>query len=273
MANDELVDFEDVVIRSSPADQPGWPDYAIAAAIGFLFAGLGALWAMPGIAPEVWEDLAVAARLRPAANIAPGLWTAIMGSILEVLPLSTVSVSLHAAGLAVMGVASGLVYLLFRSMLSVSVRLRLRFSRRRYFVVRAASAFGALFFACSDPVWRAGQSFSATTLLLFLSVLSLYLFFSFIQGGSLLKVYGCMFLLGVIAAESPLGIALVALAWGVYFATSHRVVALDAPLLNPVVSQLAKCVLQLFIVNTGGDQVLVFVRKTPERLMMYRKQV
>ena len=143
MANEDFEEFEDVVVRSSPADQPGWADYAVAAVLGALFAGLGSLWSMPGVAPEVWENLAVAAKLRPAAAVAPGLWTALVGSLLEAVPLSAVSSSLHAAGLVVVGLSSGLVYLLFRSMLAVSVRLRLRFSRRRYFVVRAPHGIGA----------------------------------------------------------------------------------------------------------------------------------
>ena len=240
MAAYDGTEFEDAVLRSSPADQMKWPDYFAALALGGLFFGLATLWSMPGLAPEAWEDLAVAAKLRPAAAIAPGLWTALVESVLKVLPLSTVMDFLPLVGRVVMGVTVALTYLLFRSMLSVAVRLRLRFSRRRYAVVRVSAAFGALFFACSDPIWRAGQVFSPTTLLTFLAVFSLYLFFSFVQGGSLLKVYGCMFLMGALAAETPIGLVLVVFAWSVYFMASRRVVAQDVPLFNPVVSQLAK---------------------------------
>ena len=240
MAEDDPFEFDDTIVRPAPADPLSWIDYLAAILLGVAFFGLGTLWSVPGLAPEVWEDLSIAAGLRPAAAVAPGLWTALVGSVLKVLPLSTVMDFLPVAGRALMGVTIAFAYLLFRSMLSVSVRLRLRFSRRRHAVVRASAAFGALFFACSDPVWRAGQTFSPTTLLVFFSVVSLYLFFSFIQGGSLLKVYGCMFLFGALAAESPLGLVLVTFAWIVYFVAARRVVAQNDPLFNPVVSQLAK---------------------------------
>ena len=204
-------------------------------------SGLLTLWAFPGLSPDAWEDAAIGAGLRPMKAIFPGFWNAMAHGIYSLAGVSTGTFLLKVLGRIVAGMSVGLVYLLLRQILSITIRVRLQFSSRRFFVVRGVAVLGALFFACSDPVWRAGQAFTPPLLLLFITVLVLTLFFSFLMSGGMKQIYLSMFLLGLLSAETPMGFFLLALVWGVYLlALRHGAVASNSPILNPVVEQSSK---------------------------------
>ena len=60
-----------------PAVRLQWWDWALALVVGGLtFVGLVA-FAFPGLCPDVWNDAAVAAGLRPPQTIFPGFWRVI----------------------------------------------------------------------------------------------------------------------------------------------------------------------------------------------------
>ena len=229
-----------VSVKAAPSDGAGAVDYAIAALLSAVATGLMLLWAFPGIMPEAWEDVAVAAGLRPAAAVAPGLWHHIAAGLFRGIGLQPGILVLKVLGPVAVGLCAGMAYLLFRAILSLSSRLRLQYSPQRFLIVRLASLLGGLFFACSDPVWRVGQIFSPDTLMMFLSVFGALLFFSFLQRGRLASAYGAMLVLGVLSAETPAGFLLVAFCWGVYFLAVRHVLSLDMPLLNPFVGQITK---------------------------------
>ena len=216
-------------------------DWLLALVLGGVMGGLLTIWAFPGLSPEAWEDAAIGAGVRPMKAIFPGFWNAMARGIYSLAGVSTGTFLLKVLGRVVAGMSVGLVYLLLRQILSITIRVRLQFSRRRFFVVRGVAVLGALFFACSDPVWRAGQAFTPSLLLLFITVLVLTLFFSFLMSGGMKQIYLSMFILGLLSAETPMGFFLLALVWGVYLlALRHGAVAPDSPILNPVVEQSSK---------------------------------
>ena len=216
-------------------------DWLIALLLAGVTGGLLTLWAFPGLSPDAWNDAAIGAGLRPMEAIFPGFWNAIARGLYSAAGVATGNFLLKILGRVVGGLTVGLVYLLLRQILSITIRVRLQFSRRRFFVVRGVALLGALFFACSDPVWRAGQAFTSPLLLLFITVLVLTLFFGFLMSGKIGQIYLSMFLLGLLSAETPMGFFLLALVWGVYLlALRHGAVASDSPLLNPVVEQSSK---------------------------------
>ncbi|MCQ2391807.1 MAG: tetratricopeptide repeat protein [Kiritimatiellae bacterium] len=229
-----------VSVKAAPSDHLGVVDYAVAFGVAVVIFSLMKIWAFPGVYPNAWEDVAVAAGLRPAANVAPGIWLGLATLLFRSVSVANGVVILNLLGPFVIAFSAGLVYLLFREILSLTSRLRLQFSPQRFLIVRLASFLGALFFGCADPIWRAGQTFAPVTLLLFLSVLGVYLFFSFLQGGKLASAYLAMFVLGIVSAETPMGFCLVALCWGVFFLAVRHVLYLDMPLLNPFIEQISK---------------------------------
>ena len=216
-------------------------DWLLALVLAAVSGGLLAIWAYPGLNPDVWNEAASGAGLRPVEAIFPGFWNVLARGIYALAGMATGTFLLKVLGHVVAGLSAGLVYLLLRQILSITIQVRLQFARRRFFVVRGVAVLGALFFACSDPVWRAGQAFTSPLLLLFLTILVLTLFFSFLMSGGMKQVYLSMFLLGLLTAESPLGFFLLALVWGVYLlALRHGAVAADSPILNPIVEQSSK---------------------------------
>ena len=241
-----------VSVKAAPSDGIGVLDFLLSLLLAAGTAGLMFFWAFPGIGPEMWDDVAVAAGVRPAASVVPGIWHFIASALFRNLGLNTGLDVLRMSGPVVSGLCAGMVFLLFRQILSLTSRLRLQYSPQRFLIVRLASFLGALFFACADPVWKAGQMFSPVILLVFLSAGAMLMFFSFLQGGRLASAYGAMFLLGVLSAESPMGIFLVVFCWGVYFLAVRNVLSLDMPLLNPFVGQITKWHMTfLFLLGLG----------------------
>ena len=191
-------------------------DWLIALILAGLTGGLLTIWAFPGLSPDAWNDAAIGAGLRPMEAIFPGFWNAIARGLYTSAGAATGTLLLKILGRVVGGVTVGLVYLLLRQILSITIRVRLQFSSRRFFVVRGVALLGAIFFACSDPIWRAGQAFTSPLLLLFITVLVVTLFFGFLMSGKIGQIYLSMFLLGLLSAETPMGFFLLALVWGVY---------------------------------------------------------
>ena len=221
-------------------DKLSFSDYLVAAALGGVVFCLMLFWSFPMMEPSVWQDAAEAAGTRPPQCLFPGIWRAIAAGIFKLTSVSGGISLLSILGKASVGVSTALAYLMFREIMALTLRLRLQFSRARYFVARIAAGVGALLFAFSDPVWHSGQFFSSVTFLTLLAVFALYLFFAFLQGGKLLVAYAAMFVLGILSAESPLGIGLLILCWGVYFMAARHVLSFEMPLMNPFIEQVSK---------------------------------
>ncbi|MBR1588369.1 MAG: tetratricopeptide repeat protein [Kiritimatiellae bacterium] len=216
-------------------------DYLFALGLGVFSVALLALWSFPGLSPDVWDDAVVGAGLRPAAAIFPGFWRVLAHGLYSINGVGLGNLLLIWIGRMALGLTAGFAYLLFRSILSLTIRRRLSYARRRFVVVRGTAMLGAIAFLCAEPIWRVGQAFSPSGLLLLISVFSLYQFFSFLQHGQLRQVNLSMFLLGLLSADTPMGFVLTAVCWGVYFmALRYAAVSMGMALLNPIVEQRSK---------------------------------
>lgn len=248
---DDDDDYEEETVKIvQRATLPQWMlgkvDWLLALVLGGLvFAGL-TLFPFPALSPDVWADAAVAARLRPPADLFPGFWRVLAGGFY----LGGIGVGnlclVWGGRLCAAFVASG-AYLLLRSILALLVRGRLRFAVRRVPIQRVAAFLGALAFACSDPVWRAGQAFGPSGLLVLMTIVSVCLFVSFLLNGRLASVSLSMFLLGALATETPVGFLLLVLCWVVYsIALRHAALCERMPLQDPIVGQSARWHLTFF---------------------------
>ena len=216
-------------------------DFIFAGVLGLLSVAFLSICAFPGLTPDVWDDAVVGAGLRPTAAIFPGFWRVIARGLYSVNGVGLGNLLLTWIGRLTLGLTVGFAYLLFRSILSLTIRRRLSVAHRRFIVVRGGAFLGALAFLCADPIWRVGQAFSPSGLLLLISVFSVFQFFSFLQHGRLREVNISMFLLGLLSADTPLGFILTAVCWGVYFmALRYAAVSMGMALLNPIVEQRSK---------------------------------
>ena len=243
--NDDFKD-EEKVDDSKPRELAPIPeldklDFLTALGLGLFSVVILTVWAFPGLSPDVWDDAVVGAGLRPTAAIFPGFWRAIARGLYSINGVGLGNLLLIWFGRLALGLTVGFSYLLFRSILSLTIRSRLNYARRRFVVVRGTAMLGAVAFLCSDPIWRVGQAFSPSGLLLLLSVFALYQFFSFLQHGRLREVNLSIFLLGLLSADTPMGFVLTAVCWGVYFlALRYAAVSMGMALLNPIVEQRSK---------------------------------
>ncbi len=219
-------------------------DWIIAAALAVaVFFGV-TLWALPGVSPLVWDSVAMAAGLRPPADVFPGFWRGVAKGFFAFNGVAAGLTTLKVIGHVVAGMTAGAVYLFIRSAVALLVRGRLRFAVRRYLVQRIAAIVGAILFACSDPAWRAAQTCSSEGLLLLVTILAVVPFLVFMLNGTLGCAYLSMFLLGALGAETPLGVILLAGCWFMYYlALRHDALGENMPLLEPITAQTAKWML------------------------------
>ena len=233
-------DEEENTIAGEAIAGVGKLDWLLAIAVAAAVFGLLALWRYPYEHPGMWTDLAVAAGTRPPQSIFPGLWRLVAVAVFKVAGIARGLGVLRLAGGIAGATSAALVYLFFRECLSISIRHRRQMARRRLFTVRVAAFVATVAFACSEPFWRAVQSFSPVTLSFLLVAFAATLFVVFLRSGSMAAAYGSVFLAGVISAETPMGFMGVAVAWAAYTFITRYGEQFAAPLVNPATAQVSK---------------------------------
>ena len=132
-----------------------WRDHAIAYALGAFIAALA--WFTGNSAevpPDLWEEIAVAMGLRPPPTVFPGLWRSLAALLFGGVGPERGLFVLRILGPVSLGLAAALAFRMFDEILPETLRYRMRrkgWSRR---IVRFVLMQGAVFFVCSDPVWR-----------------------------------------------------------------------------------------------------------------------
>ena len=213
-----------------------WRDHAVAYGIG---AGVAILSWFSGnnaeIPPDLWEEVAEVVGLRPPETIFPNLWRVFTSVLTGCVGLGPGLFVLRVLGAVSLGVLTGMTFRTFDEVLPSTLRLRMRrkgWSRR---IVRFILLQAALFFVCSDPVWRAGQVLSPTMLLLVLTLGAIRLFLHALR--TLNQKYAVVMsaVLGLLAAETPLGVALMVAFPLVVIGRVGRAMTDDVPMSNPLI--------------------------------------
>ena len=221
-------------------DKLGKGDVLVALCLGLGAFAFAMVFALPGLYPSAWNDLSIAAGLRPADALFPGLWRLIGRAIYFCCGTAIANLMMPIIGKVFLAVDTFLVYYVLRGMLAVLVRLRKSNTIWSYRLARLISAIGAVAFVCADPVWRTSQTFEPTTLIFFLTIVSIYLLTRFLRSGHMPAAYFAMLVLGLLCAETPFGFALLAGFWGSYFVLLARGHLQYMVLLHPFVSQISK---------------------------------
>jgi len=232
--------FDDMFADIAQTERIGLGDFIIAAVIGVVTWVMLTIWSNPMTYPALWEDVAVASGIRPAAHLVNGYFIAFSTLITRWFGTGAVQLAIRTLGrLALSGIAI-IVYAALREMLAFVMRARPQRSKRRSLVMQAASIVGVFAFICSEPVWRAGQCLSETTIELALAVMSIEFFFVFLRKGSLKYAYLSALFLGLLTAESVIGLALL-----VAFLCMNNIVlkylpVLESPFFKPAVLAVSK---------------------------------
>ena len=232
-------EFEGVA-ENAQTEKIGLGDLTIAAILAALTWVLQMVWEFPGLYPEVWKSAAVAAFVRPAYEVVPGYWTAFSTLLFKLLGVGGAEIAFKVIGHLFLAGLSALVYFVLREWIAFAVRMRPQRSRRRPMVMKIAASIGAAAFVFSDPLWTAGQCFSETTILVTLTIAALEFFMVFLRTCEIRYAYFCSILLGLIAAESPMGIALPVLFFSVNLVILHMMPSLESPFLKPAIMEVGK---------------------------------
>ena len=205
------------------------------------------VWAFPLLHPSAWADAAVGAGLRPPQHVFPGSARLCASLAYQCFTPKVAALAISILARIIAGASVAFTYLLFFDILHILLRSFRRHSIWDRRVKRYILVIGTALFACSDALWRSGQALTADTFLIFGTVLLLWFFFRFLCSGSLSLFYCCVFLSGMLCAESPAG-----LIWAVFLAVASLVAlrALDnfnLPFFDPIVMQFSKWRMSFFI--------------------------
>ncbi len=187
-------------------DRLGKQDYLLASVIGIVFAFLYLVFAPRGMEPALWDEMCVAAGLRPPEELFPGGWRFITHGLLALVGIGRIVVLMRIVGCVIGGICVAIVYLSMRQVLAHLCRVRDIESwsgRARLITLLAAICFGA-----GDAMWRVVSPASPGLFLFLLLMVAVHLFLRWLTVGGVWRLVAVMFISGVIAAESTAGLAL-----------------------------------------------------------------
>ena len=194
---------------------------ALAAGAVAFFAIL--IFGVPGLDPSMWDEVTVAAGLRPPRAIFPGLWRLLTGWMFSLFGVVGALGVLKFVGAAVAGVCTALFYLIVRIALSLLIRTSHPYEVWSNRIAPFFALVAALLFAVCDPLWRIARAFSPDELRLLIFLAVIYLSLRWFTVGGRWRLFPAMALMGVLAAETPLAFALPLLFVGFYVAVMHCV--------------------------------------------------
>ena len=240
MNKNPAVADDDFAAEIAQAEKFGLGDLVIAAALAVAtFFGL-TVWSYPTLSPDLWQETAVAAGVRPAAQVLPGYFTFMASIVHSIFGSNAAPAMLRFLGHLALAFIAMLVYGTIREMLVFIMRARPQRSARRSLVVKIASVVGTVAFICTDPIWNAGQSLSEPTVLIALTLGAIEFYFLFLRKGAIRYAYICALMLGLLAAESPMGFFFLAVFVALNFVVLKVLPILESPFFRPEVIAVGK---------------------------------
>ena len=179
-------------------------------------AVMAALWhfSWPGLNPDLWEDVAVAAGLRPSEVALAGTWRQALAELFGRLPFAEAVRVLRVLGVVGGGIVTLLVYSILDALLPHVIRGRRYRGIRGGLVVDGVLAGVTLLFVSSEPVWRACQGGAGATLVqLVLALLAIHFTLGFLFRSGIWRVWVAVVLAGVLTGYGNFGFLLFPLLW------------------------------------------------------------
>lgn len=190
--------------------------------------------------PELWDEVAIAAGIRPPHSPLPGFWRFSVSQLVGAAGLERTLSILSALGPLSLGLLAMLTYLFLGEVLPRPLRLRMQkwgWSRK---VVHLILMQGTLCFVLSAPVWKSGQSLSPEMLLLLAGMATMLVCCLALRNGRLRLAMLMYAMAGMLAAETILAFALpFAFAASVRRRFKEPGAVMDESLSNPLLRFLA----------------------------------
>lgn len=218
-----------------------WFDRALPWLLG---AGVAALAWFTGnsleLPPELWDEVAVAVKLRPPPHEFPIVWQILLSHCISYFGITICIDWIKSAGPMVLGLLTVMAFHLFTGFLPVAMRTDMLRTVWGRWIVRLVLVQGTLFFVLSDPVWRAGRVLSPEMAALLLSMLILGFAQRSFRGAGVASLVLLGVFSGFMAAETPVAI-LPPLFCGLYLRLKDWDPTTPAlpPLANPILCTVA----------------------------------
>ena len=184
-------------------------DFALATVVGAVSFLVYAILSPKGLDPSIWDEMAVAAGIWPPRTMFAGLWRVLAAWLLTSFGSANIASALRIAGAAIGSITMFFVYLLIRQVLAYLTRVR-RFALWSW-IAPFFSMVATICFGAGDAMLRMVSPLSPDAFKLLGLVVSLHLFVRFLKLGGTWRVLLSMFVVGAVAAETPVGLLLPAL--------------------------------------------------------------
>lgn len=186
-------------------EKKSFVDSVLALAAGAIVFVLLTVWSFPGLHPYVWDDIAVASGLLPQGDMLPGLGAFLSHAVFAALPFDTALTVNVCLAKAMVALCACMAFGVFSGMMALVAGQGARDWNRRRLAIRIAAFAGAVAFGCADPIWHAAQGVTASTLVIFLTVVTFGQLVRLLEtaksGAAILALSAA----GLLCAETPLG--------------------------------------------------------------------
>ena len=173
--------------------------------LGAAIAALAWFWQFDSPPPDLVDDLAAAAGLRPPTGPLALLWQQITAPLCRNYGLATASAILRMAGHIALGLLAVLSAVLFEMMLPASLRRGEHLASWWRRSVRFVLFQGIVLFCCADPVWNAFRWFSPLSLQILVAALAAILFISHLITNRRALLFMSFAVFGLLSADTPIG--------------------------------------------------------------------
>ena len=221
---------------------------------GAAVVALAWVWQFESPPPDILDDLSVAAGLRPPTGPFALLWQALAAPLCRNCDLATAGAVLRTAGHVSLGVLAVLAAALLELLLPVSLLRGEHVAAWWRVAVRFVLFQGMALFCCADPVWSTFRWFSPQALQVLIAGLVAIAFFVYLKTDRRAPLFVAFALLGLLSADTPVGIVFLAVAVAVLCYRRHLRNAglLAEPKGNPLAGRLMAWRLTLaFAVGAG----------------------
>ena len=177
---------------------------AFLAGIGSFLAYLA--FSPRGLDPSLWNEMCVAAQMRPPATLFHGLWRLLAVGILSFCGPAYITSVLRIIGAIVGGLSVFFVYLILRQI--VASLARVKGFRHWGWIAPLFTMIATVCFGAGDALFRIISPLSPDAFQFVGPLFSLFLFLRFLKSGGTWRILLSMVFAGAVTAETPLGFLL-----------------------------------------------------------------
>ena len=195
--------------KSFIGDRIGKRDVSLAllSGIGFFFVYL--IFSPRGLDPSLWDEMTVAAGIRPPQTVFAGVWRLLTAWLLSLFGSAYIIQTLRIIGAAIGGISTVFVYFVLRQILASLTRVK-SFERWNW-IAPLFATIATVCFCAGDVMFRITAPVTPAAFRFLALILSLHFFLQFVKRGGLLRILVSMAFAGLLAAETLVGFLLPAI--------------------------------------------------------------